>query len=109
MQKLNGRKKNIGRYPCTSNVKNGTALTYVCVLSLEGHNMQNAIIFIFATHLYNIGNHIYSRLSLSQLRKLRYLKEKIWSFFLRRNLTSGNKILWIREELLIRSHFSPFP
>ena len=46
---------------------------------------------------------MYSRLSLSRLRLSRitaYLEEKIWSFFKRRNLTSGNKILWIREEIV---------
>ena len=41
---------------------------------------------------------IYSRLSLFRLRLSRitaYLEEKIWSLFKHRNLTSGNKILWI--------------
>ena len=53
---------------------------------------------------------IYSRLSLSRLRLSQltaYLEEKIWSFVQRRNLTSDNKILWIRREIaLLRSNFS---
>ena len=51
----------------------------------------------------------YSQLSLSRLRLSRitaYLEEKIWSLFQHRNLTSGNKMLWIREEI---AYFSPFP
>ena len=54
---------------------------------------------------------IYSRLSLSRLRLSRligYLEEKIWSFFKRRNLTSGNKILWIRGEIAHKEQFLPF-
>ena len=59
----------------------------------------------------------YSLLSLSRPRLSRitaYLEEKTWSLFKHRNVTSGNKILWIRGEiapqkLLLRSNFSPFP
>ena len=54
----------------------------------------------------------YSRLSLSRLRLSRitaYLEEKIWSLFKHRNLTSGNKILWIRGEIAPEEQFLPFP
>ena len=37
-----------------------------------------------------------------------YLEEKIWSFFKRGNLTSGNKIFWIRGEIAHKEHFLPF-
>ena len=53
----------------------------------------------------------YSRLSLSRLRLPRitaYLKERIWFFFKRRNLTSGNKILWITREIALKEQFLPF-
>ena len=53
----------------------------------------------------------YSRLSLSRLRLSRitaYLEEKIWSLFKHRNLTSGNKILWIRGEIAPQEQFLPF-
>ena len=46
----------------------------------------------------------YSRLSLFRLRLsgiTAYLEEKIWSFFKHGNLTSGNKILWIRGEIAL--------
>ena len=55
---------------------------------------------------------IYSRPSLSRLRLSRitaYLEEKIWSLFKHRNLTSGNKILWIRGEIAPQEQFLPFP
>ena len=54
----------------------------------------------------------YSRLSLSRLRLSRitaYLEEKTWSLFKHRNLTSGNKILWIRGEIAPEEQFLPFP
>ena len=54
----------------------------------------------------------YSRLSLSRLRLSRttaYLEEKSWSLFKHRNLTSGNKILWIRGEIAPQEQFLPFP
>ena len=54
----------------------------------------------------------YSRLSLSRLplsRTTAYLEEKIWSLFKHRNLTSGNKILWIRGEIAPQEQFLPFP
>ena len=38
-----------------------------------------------------------------------YLVEKIWSLFKHRNLTSGNKILWIRRDLAPEEQFLPFP
>ena len=53
----------------------------------------------------------YSQLLLSRLRLSRipaYLEEKIWSFIKRRNLTSGNKILWIRREMAPKEQFLPF-
>ena len=53
----------------------------------------------------------YSRLSLSRLRLSRitaYLEEKIWSFFKRRNLTSGNKVFWLRGETAPKEQFLPF-
>ena len=37
-----------------------------------------------------------------------YLEEKIWSLFKHRNLTSGNKILWIRGEISPQEQFLPF-
>ena len=55
---------------------------------------------------------MYSRLSLSRLRLSRiiaYLEEKTWSLFKHRNLTSGNKILWIRGEIAPEEQFLPFP
>ena len=51
--------------------------------------------------------YMYSQLSLSRLRLSRitaFLEEKIWSLFKHRNLTSGNKILWIRGEISPLSH-----
>ena len=54
----------------------------------------------------------YSRLSLSRPRLSRitaYLEEKIWSLFKYRNLTSGNKIMWIRGEIAPQEQFFPFP
>ena len=57
------------------------------------------------------GKFIYSRHSLSRLRLSRvivYLEEKIWSLFKHRNLTSGNKILWIRGEIASQVQFLPF-
>ena len=49
-----------------------------------------------------------SRLRLSRLTA--YLEEKIWYLFERRNLTSGNKILWIRGEIAPpKEQFLPFP
>ena len=60
--------------------------------------------------LYRFKN--YSRLSLSRLRLSRitaYLEEKIWSSFKHRNLTSSNKILWIRGEIAPDKQFLPFP
>ena len=54
----------------------------------------------------------YSRLSLSRLRLSQitaYLEEKTWSLFKHRNLTSGNKILWIRGEIAPEEQFLPFP
>ena len=36
------------------------------------------------------------------------LEEKIWSFFKGRNLTPGNKILWIRGEIAPKEQFLPF-
>ena len=54
----------------------------------------------------------YSRLSLSRLRLSRitaYLDEKIWSLFKHRNLTLGNKILWIRGKIAPEEQFLPFP
>ena len=53
----------------------------------------------------------YSQLSLSRLRLSRitaYFEEKIWPLFKRRNLTSGNKILWIRGEIAPKGQFFPF-
>ena len=50
----------------------------------------------------------YSRLSLSRLRLSRitaYLEEKVLSLFQHRNLTSGNKILWIREGIAPQKQF----
>ena len=52
-----------------------------------------------------------NRISLSRLRLSRitaYLEQKIWSFFKRRNLTSGNKIFWIRGEIAPKEQFLPF-
>ena len=37
-----------------------------------------------------------------------YLEEKIWSLFKHRNLTSGNKILWIRGKIAPQEQFLPF-
>ena len=37
------------------------------------------------------------------------LEEKIWSLFKHRNLTSGNKILWLRKEVAPQEQFLPFP
>ena len=54
---------------------------------------------------------VYSRFSLSRLRLSRitaYLEEKSWSLFKHRNLTSGNKILWIRGEIAPQEQFLPF-
>ena len=54
----------------------------------------------------------YSRLSLSRLRLFRitgYLEEKIWSLFKHGNITSANKILWIRGEIAPQEQFLPFP
>ena len=54
----------------------------------------------------------YRQLSLSRLRLSQitpYLEEKIWSLFKHRNLTSGNKILWIRGEIAPQEQFLPFP
>ena len=54
----------------------------------------------------------YSRLSLSRLRYSRitaYLEEKFWPLFKHRNLTSGNKILWIRGKIAPQEQFLPFP
>ena len=42
-------------------------------------------------------------------RMTAYLEEKIWYLFERRNLTKGNKILWIRGELAPEEQFHPFP
>ena len=56
--------------------------------------------------------YLYSRLSLSRLRLSRitdYLEEKIWSLFKHGNLTSANKILWIRGEIAHQEQFLPFP
>ena len=53
----------------------------------------------------------YSRLSLSRLQLSRitaYLGQKIWPLFKHRNLTSSNKILWIRE-IAPQEQFLPFP
>ena len=55
---------------------------------------------------------IYSWLSLSRLRlsrKTAYLEQKIWSLFKQGNLTSGDKILWIRGEIAPEEQFLPFP
>ena len=35
-------------------------------------------------------------------------EEKIWSFFKRRNLTSGNKLFWMRGEIVPQEQFLPF-
>ena len=54
----------------------------------------------------------YSWLSLSRPRVSRitaYLEVKIWSQLKNENLITGNKILWKRGELLLRSNFSSFP
>ena len=54
---------------------------------------------------------LYRRLSLSQLRLSQitaYLEEKIGSLFKHRNLTSGNKILWIRGKIAPQEQFLPF-
>ena len=54
---------------------------------------------------------IYSRLSLSRHRLSRrtaYLEEKIGSFFKRKNLTLGNKILWIGGEIAPKEQLLPF-
>ena len=37
-----------------------------------------------------------------------YLEEKIRSLFYHRNLISGKKILWIREEIAPQEQFLPF-
>ena len=59
----------------------------------------------------NIVKMCHSRLSLSRLRLSRitaYLEEKIWSLFKHRNLTPGNKILWIRREIAPQEQFLLF-
>ena len=73
-------------------------------------------IFFFCSYavsnaLFHIFIFKYSRLSLSRLQLSRitaYLEEKIWFFFKHRNLTSGNKILWIRGEIAPQEQFLPF-
>ena len=39
----------------------------------------------------------------------RLCQEKIWSLFKHRNLTPGNKIVWIRGEIASEEQFLPFP
>ena len=56
--------------------------------------------------------YFYSRPLLSRLRLSRitaYLEEKTWSLFWHKNLTSGNKILWMRGEIAPQEQFLPFP
>ena len=58
-----------------------------------------------------LPKYIYSRLSLSRLRLSRitaYLEEKIYSLFKHGNLTSANKLLWIRGEIAPQEQFLPF-
>ena len=54
----------------------------------------------------------YSRLSFSRLRFSRItadLEVIIWSLFQHRHLTTGNKILWKREEIAPKERFLLFP
>ena len=54
-----------------------------------------------------IHKNMYSRLSLSQPRLSRitdHLEVKIWSLVKHENLTTGNKILWKREEIATLFH-----
>ena len=54
----------------------------------------------------------YSWLSLSRYRLSRikpYLEAVIWSLLKHKNLTIGNKLLWKRGEIALRSNFSSFP
>ena len=51
----------------------------------------------------------YGRLSLSRLGISRitvYLEVKIWSLFNHKNLSTGNKILWKRGEIVPKKNFS---
>ena len=50
-------------------------------------------------------NTVDSRLRLSLITA--YLEEKIWFLFKHRNLTSGNRILWIRGEIAHEEKFLP--
>ena len=84
----------------------------MCGITVQDQLVKYFSVFYMYTQ-FNVNINIckYNRLSLFRLRLSQitaYLEEKILSSFKRRNLTSGNKTLWIRGEIAPKEQFLPF-